>query len=177
MKKERFSRRKFFQKAAAGGMGLAMGTALSEQIVDLWVAKAEHGAAALDLHQMLTLAAIAAQIIPTDEVPGAKEAGVVDYINTKLKDTPSLRSLYQNGFREVDTLSKNKFSGPLVSLDPLQQKEVLKSLERSKFFTQVWRDTVEGFLHSSVGKEVVGYPGGAQPHGYHDIASPPKKNS
>ena len=176
MKTETFSRRKFFQKAAAGGMGLAMGTALSEQIVDLWVAKAEHGAAALDLHQMLTLAAIAAQIIPTDEAPGAREAGVVDSINTKLKDTPSLRSLYQNGFQEVDTLSKSKFRGPFVSLDPRQQTEVLKSLESSQFFAQVWKDTVEGFVHSSVGKKFVGYPGGAQPHGYHDIASPPKNS-
>ena len=176
MKTKTFSRRKFFQKAAAGGMGLAMGTALSEQIVDLWVAKAEHGAAVLDLHQMLTLAAIAAQIIPTDEAPGAREAGVVDYINTKLKDTPSLRSLYQNGFQEVDNLSKSKFSGPFVSLDPRQQTEVLKSLESSQFFAQVWKDTVEGFVRSSVGKKFVGYPGGAQPHGYHDIASPPKNS-
>jgi gluconate 2-dehydrogenase gamma chain len=176
MNHETVSRRKFFKKAVSGGMGLAMGTALFEQIADLWVARAEQGSASLDLHQMVTLGAIAAQVIPTDDTPGAREAGVVDYINTKLKDAPSLQRLYQNGLQDVDNLSKNRFSGLFASLDAPQQKEVLKSLESSQFFAQVWKDTVEGFTRSSVGKAVVGYPGGAQPHGYHDIWSPPKNS-
>ena len=174
MSKPGFSRRKFFKGAVAGGMGLAMGTALLEQIIDLWVVKAEHGSAVLDLHQMLTLGAIVAQIIPTDETPGAREAGVVETINTKLRDTPSSRPLYQNGLQEVDQLSRNKFGSLFVSLSALQQKDVLTALEKSRFFEQVWKDTVTGFSRSWVGQKVVGYPGGAQPHGYHDIGIPPK---
>lgn len=176
MGQKKFSRRNFIKKAAAGGAGLTMGTALFDQIFDLWVAKAEHGSAALDLHQMLTLGVIAAQIIPTDDVPGAREAGVVDYINAKLKATQSLRPIYQSGFQEVDKLSKSKFDRAFVSLDAIQQNEVLKSMQQSNFFAQLWKDTVESFIRSSVGKEVVGYPGGAQPHGYPDMASPPKNS-
>ena len=91
MSRDNVSRRDFIKKAAAGGAGLTVGTALFDHIFDLWVAKAEHGSAALDLQQMLTLGAIAAQIIPTDDVPGAREAGVVDFINGKLKDRKSTR--------------------------------------------------------------------------------------
>src|SRR5712691_5370554 len=165
MNKEKVSRRSFFKKTATSGLGLAVTASLSGRIMDLWAARAEHGTAALDLHQMMTLAAISAQIIPTDDVPGAREAGVVDYINSKLKETPSLLPLYQNGFREVDNLGKTKFSAAFVSLNAAQQKEVLTSLQKSEFFAQVWKDTIEAFTRSAVGKKVVGYPGGAQPHG------------
>ena len=174
MSQENFSRRDFIKQTAARGAGLTMGTALFDQIFDLWVAKAEHGSASLDLHQMLTLGAIAAQVIPTDDVPGAREAGVVDAIDSKIKATPTLRPIYQSGIQEVDQFSKRKFNRDFVSLDATQQSEVLKSLQQTNFFAQLWKDTVEAFMRSSVGKEVVGYPGGAQPHGYHDMASPPK---
>ena len=176
MSKEQLARRDFMKKMATSGVGLTVGSALFDQIFDLWVAEANHGRAALDLHEMLTLGSIAAQIIPTDSVPGAREAGVVDYISMKLKETPSLRLIYQTGIREVDNVSKRKFKHPFSSLGLVQQKEVLKSLEKSKFFAEVWKDTVEGFIRSSVGKEVVGYPGGAQPHGYHDITNRPKSS-
>ena len=169
------ARRKFFKRTVQGGIGRAVGAAFADRILELWTAHAEHGTALLDLHQMMTLAAIAAQIIPTDDVPGAKEAGVVEYINAKLKETPSLLPLYQSGFQEIDSLSKSRFSGLFLSLSEAQQQEVLQSLEKSKFFAQVWKDTVEGFSRSWVGRKVVGYPGGAQAHGYHDISSPPKQ--
>lgn len=174
MSQKNFSRRDFIKQAAARGAGLTVGTALFDQIFNLWVAKAEHGSASLDLHQMLTLGAIAAQIIPTDEDPGAREAGVVDYIDAKLKATKSIQPIYKKGIEELDQFSKRKFNRDFVSLDATQQNEVLKSLQQTNFFAQLWKDTVEAFMRSSVGKEVVGYPGGAQPHGYHDMASPPK---
>ena len=173
MKKEKFSRRNFFKTVAASGMGLAMGTALVEQISDLWVAKAEHGQAVLNLHEMLTLAAIGAQIIPTDETPGAREAGIVDYIDTKIKSMGSSLQVYQKGLQEVDNVSKRNFGARFVELRPEQQKDVLQSMEESTFFQRVWEDTVEGFCRSPVGQKVVGYAGRSQPHGYLDIASAP----
>lgn len=154
-------------------MGLAMGAALAERISGLWVAKAEHGNAVLNLHEMLTLAAIGAQIIPTDETPGAREAGIVDYIDTKIKNRESSRQVYQEGLQETDNVSRRKFGARFIELSSKQQKDVLELMETSEFFAQVWKDTVEGFVHSSVGKKVVGYPGRAQPHGYPNVAGPP----
>lgn len=174
MKKQASSRREFLKRTALGGIGLALGTELAQQVFDLWSAKAEHGRAVLNLHQMLTLAAMATQIIPADETPGAREAGVVDYIDTKIKDIESLRQVYQAGLQEVDDLSQRKFGKQFVVLELIQQKEVLQSMEKSPFFEQVWKDVIEAFAHSSVGKEVMGYPGGAQPHGHRDMTDQPQ---
>jgi hypothetical protein len=154
-------------------VGAALGADLIRRIVDLRVVKANHGGAVLNLHEMLTLAAIGAQIIPTDGTPGAREAGMVDYIDTKIKGLESSRLAYQKGLQEVDNVSKGKFGAPFVELPGDQQKDVLKSIEKSDFFGQVWKDTVEAFSRSPLGQKVMGYPGAAQPHGYHDIAGAP----
>jgi len=174
MNKQIISRRKFVKESIASGIGIAVSPALTNRIVDLWAARAERGTAALNLHQMMTVAAVAAQIIPTDDLPGAREAGVVEYINAKLNEISLLLPLYEEGVKETDAVSESRFHGKFISLTPPQQIEVLKSIEKSPFFTQVWKDTVEGFTRSWTGKKVVGYPGGAQPHGYHDVAAPPK---
>jgi len=174
MSKQPVSRRKFFKNTLASGLGITLSPALAGRIMELWAARAEHGAAALDLHQMMTVAAVAAQIIPSDDVPGAREAGVVEYINAKLNETSSLLPLYEEGLKEMDGISEGRFHAKFVSLTAAQQTEVMRSIEKSRFFTQVWKDTVEGYTRSWTGKKVVGYPGGAQPHGYHDVATPPK---
>ena len=169
----KFSRRNFFKKTATGSVGLVLGGAFANQLADLWVAKAEHGTTALDLHEMVTLGAITAQIIPTDETPGAREVGIVDFIDNRIKGVQAARERYQKGLREVDDASKTKFGSPFVELAANQQHDILQSMEQSDFFKLVWRDTVEGFVRSSVGKQVVGYLGRAQPHGYPNVAEPP----
>ena len=175
MAKETQSRRSFLKKAAFGTVGTALGLDLARRVLDLWEAKAEHGQAALELHEMLTLAGLAAQIVPSDQVPGAREAGVVDFIDTKLKTNGSMRSAYQKGLREVDAASQSRFGKPFVSLDDSPQQEVLKSVGKTEFFVQVRRDVIEAFCRSSVGQRVMGYPGGAQPHGYHDPTAAPQE--
>lgn len=173
MKNEGHSRREFLRKAAIGGVGVTLGSDLAQRISDLWVVKAEHGDAVLDLHQMLTLAAIATQIIPTDETPGAREVGVVDSIDAQIKATASLREIYPKGLAEVDRQSERQFGSQFIRLEQNQQTEVLKGLEKSPFFKQVWTDTIVAFCRSPVGQKVMGYPGGSQPHGYMDTTSPP----
>lgn len=169
MNKQDQSRREFLKKTAWGGVGAVLGIELVERIFDLWTAKAEHGGAALGLHQMLTLAAIATQIIPTDDTPGAREAGVVDYIDTKIKNTEDLRLTYQNGLREIDQQSQKEYGRQFIALDQNQQRQLLKSMEQSPFFRGVRGDVIEAFAKSAVGRQLMGFPGGAQPHGYHDL--------
>lgn len=170
--KEKHSRREFIKTVALSGALGAAGIEVAERLFSLWTVKAEHGKAVLDLHQMLTLASVAAQIIPTDETPGAREAGTVDYIDTKLHADASLRQMYQDGLKEIDKISQTQFGSGFAALNQTQQKQVLTSAEKSAFFQQVVRDTVEAFAHSHVGQTVLGYPGGAQPHGYHNLATP-----
>ena len=44
-----------------------------------------------DLHQRATIEAAMARIIPTDDQPGAKEAGTVDFVDRYLSGTNHLR--------------------------------------------------------------------------------------
>ena len=140
MKPESLSRRNFFQKAAIGGAALAMAPSMAEEICKLWAASAEHQRAVLTLEQMLTVGAVVAQIIPTDDTPGAREAGVVEYINEKLRLDLAARRIYEDGLANLDSTSKNKFNNVFVALDQNQQREILKGLEQSPFVARVWRD-------------------------------------
>lgn len=176
MEQDKHSRRAFFKRVALGGVGATLGAGFVQRISDLWVAKAEHGNTALDLHEMTTLAAMGAQIIPSDDTPGAREAGIVDYIDNKIKGIPASREAYQKGLKSLDDLSQEKFGSSFVSLQPAQQTDLLKSMEKSEFFRRVWSDTVEAFSRSRLGQNVMGYPGGSQPHGYHQIENAPLQN-
>lgn len=173
MKRGRDSRRRFLQKTALGVAGTALGLELVPGVLDSWTARAEHDSSALNAHELLTLSAMATRIIPADDTPGALEAGVVGYIDAKIKAKKPLLLLYQKGLRETDTSSQKSFRRRFYSLDQNQQTKVLKALETSDFFQQVRRDTIEGFCRSKIGQRVMGYPGSAQPHGY-DPTTPPK---
>ncbi len=173
-REKRKSRREFLKKAALGGAGIVLGTEFVKQISNLWSAKAEHGGATFNLHQMLTVAAVAAQIIPTGDTPGAREAGVVDYIDTKIKQSEGLQDIYKKGLQELDRASERKFGGHFIGLEQGQQKEVLKGVEKVSFFVQIRRDALEAFARSSIGQKVMGYPGGTQPHGHKDTTGAPQ---
>ena len=108
--------------------------------------------------------AMVARIIPTDETPGAREAGVVYFIDRALTTFASdVRKVYAEGMAEVQTRvrelfpSVEKFS--LASED--QQDQVLDSLEDKaastdrpfaprpwapNFFETLRQHTIAGFL-------------------------------
>ena len=76
--------------------------------------------------------AIVARIIPTDETPGAREAGVVYFIDRALTTFASdVRKVYAEGIAEVQTRVREMF--PSVAKFSLatgkQQDEVLGSIE------------------------------------------------
>ncbi|HXX13510.1 MAG TPA: gluconate 2-dehydrogenase subunit 3 family protein [Candidatus Eremiobacteraceae bacterium] len=109
--------------------------------------------------------AIAAQIIPSDELPGAREAGVVYFIDHALK-TFAKDSLptYVEGLAQLNELTGEKFPGTKSFADatPEQQEAVLTELtsdERIRqrrrpigpegsrdFFQTIRMDVVLGFL-------------------------------
>lgn len=83
--------------------------------------------------------AMAAQIIPSDpESPGAKEAGVVYFIDRALsRFFPEQQALYKKGLAEV---------AGFAALSPASQIEKLRSIEKGEFFEAVRTHTVMGFL-------------------------------
>jgi len=110
--------------------------------------------------------AIASQIIPTDELPGAREAGVVYFIDRALKTFASdTLPIYQKGLAELNQTTGEKFPGVKSFADATaeQQENLLTELtEEHKgqvapprrrrqqasddFFQTIWQHTLFGFL-------------------------------
>ncbi len=111
-----------------------------------------------DAHQRATVEAAMARIIPTDQTPGAREAGAIDflerylsgidYIYAKpdgsgferlegkqaaawLRRVEAARAKYATGVQELDRLATEAFGRSFVDLDEAQQDEVLGGLERT----------------------------------------------
>jgi gluconate 2-dehydrogenase gamma chain len=99
--------------------------------------------------QAALVEALSAQIIPTDDTPGAKEAGVVYFIDKALAtfDKESLPA-YVRGLQIVETTTKKLFprAEAFTELKADQQIAVMKSIEKTKFFGLLRTHTVIGFM-------------------------------
>ncbi len=104
----------------------------------------DHGTAA-------EVEAIAAQIIPTDETPGAREAGVIYFIDHALNtfDQES-RQHYKAGLADLQAKRAKMFPGStsIAALKPQQQLALVKSIDGTPFFETVRTHTIIGFLNS-----------------------------
>ncbi len=93
--------------------------------------------------QALEVEAVAAQIIPTDSTPGAREARVIYFIDRALvtfdKDK---QPLYQKGLAALQAKAKNKFS----DLSSAQQTKLLMGIQLTGFFQQARAHTIMGFF-------------------------------
>lgn len=95
--------------------------------------------------------AIAAHIIPTDETPGAREAGVIYFIDHALStfDKES-QEHYKSGLAELQAKRATMFPGStsIAALKPEQQLALVKSIDGTPFFETVRTHTIIGFLNS-----------------------------
>ena len=99
--------------------------------------------------QAAELEAFSSRIIPTDDTPGAREAGVVYFMDRSLatfaKDQlPAITE----GLSKLERDVAAKFPGQtrLSALTPAQQDEVLKSIEDTPFFGQMRFATIAGMF-------------------------------
>lgn len=94
------------------------------------------------------LAAVAARIIPTDETPGANEAGVIYFIDNILgDDRDDELAFVRNGMRELQTAAALQFNVPYFHLlDNSQQDLLLSEIEQSDFFNTIRFLTVAGMF-------------------------------
>lgn len=120
------------------------------------------------------VAAIASQIIPGDVTPGAREAGVIDFID---------RALFATGLADLTRRSAALHPGTtsFARLDASQQTEILHQLEQSKsdFFTAMLAATAAGMFanpeyggnRDKIGWKLIGFDDRffwQQPFGYYD---------
>ncbi len=95
-----------------------------------------------------TVEAICERIIPTDADPGAKAAGVINYIDIQLtKCFKKHQKTYREGVAAVDAASRKQFGKPFVELPSEQQVEVLQNTEQNSkaFFDLILAHTRQGF--------------------------------
>ena len=110
-----------------------------------------------DEHQRATVKAAMARMIPTDDTPGAREAGTIDFLDQylsgiesvhakpdgsgfeKLEGKPAwaweqriaaLRDTYVRGIEELDKRSRDMFGADFVTLSDEQQDQVPTEIER-----------------------------------------------
>jgi gluconate 2-dehydrogenase gamma chain len=121
--------------------------------------------------------AVCEQIIPSDDGPGAREAGAIYFIDYALSQTePHLQPVFRAGLKELGaTCAPDKFN----ELSAPQQIAVLKKLERTEFFDRARQYTILGFLgnparhgnRDQVGWKYIGFedPGMfTHPFGFYD---------
>ena len=97
------------------------------------------------------VAAIAAQILPSDEGAGAQEAGVIFFVDRALHTFDAdKQDLYREGIKGVRDTARKMFPSTqsIAALTSGQQLELVRAIEKSDFFEAVRVHTLLGFLGS-----------------------------
>ena len=181
MNAAQLSRRGFLASAASAAGVSWLATYWPAVLAAGKEARAAKGAGAafevLSADEAADLAAIAAQIIPTDETPGATEAGVVYFIDKVLKGfmagaAPGLRD-------GLKALNAKAAGGRFSALTADQQHTLLEGEEKSAFFGTMQFLTVAGMFsmpsrggnRNDVGWKMLGFEhqmAWQPPFGYYD---------
>ena len=93
--------------------------------------------------------AVAAQIIPTDQTPGAREAGAIHFIDRALVTFDKEKQpLYTAGLAELAAKLKELYpqAEKFSTAGSAEQIGVLTAIEKTDFFRAVREHTVMGFL-------------------------------
>ena len=133
--------------------------------------------------------AMASQIIPTDDTPGAHEACCVYFIDRAL--TTFLRDsqpVYTQGLKDLPAKTKELFpsAGKFSALTSAQQIQLLTAIENTPFFATVRAHTITGMFSSpthggnynKAGWKLVGFEDTLHfkpPFGYYDAVSKPSQ--
>ena len=103
--------------------------------------------------QAVEIEAMAAQIIPTDETPGAREARVINFIDRALTTfAKNNQAAYTKGIDDLQAQTKQLFptAAKFSALTSPQQIQVLTAMEKTPFFNTVRTHTIIGFFASPV---------------------------
>jgi hypothetical protein len=117
-----------------------------------------------------TLVRLTELIIPADGTPGAREAGVSEFIDFMVWNDPSIQYRFRTGLTWLNARSQVLHGAPFNSLDATQQSDLLQHLAYRKhyrsgeedgraFFSLVRDYTVMGFYTSRIGLEELDFPG------------------
>jgi len=181
------SRRSFLIQSA-GTLSAAWIAAHYDDILaaQQYASKSEGGAppklAFFTAEQAAEVEAMADQIIPTDDTPGAREARCLYFIDRALTTFDKKRQpVYTQGLLDLQAKTHDLYpnAGKFSALTSEQQIKVLTEIEKTPFFNLVRTHTIIGFFarpenggnHDKVGWQLIGYDGSLNhkaPFGYYD---------
>jgi len=129
--------------------------------------------------------ALAATILPSDDTPGAREAGVIFFIDRALTTFDSdKRDAYREGMLAVQRTRASIFpdSASIAALTPEQQMELMRAIEKTEFFELLRTHVMLGFLgppsyggnRDQVGWKLIGFEhrmAFTPPFGFYDAAA------
>jgi gluconate 2-dehydrogenase gamma chain len=112
---------------------------------------------------------LAEMIIPSDATPGAKEAGVAEFIDFMVASDPEPQYAFRSGLAWLNAHSERTLGKKFVELTPAQQASLLDPLgfkdkarpgeeDGRKFFALVREFTVTGFYTSEIGYKELDNP-------------------
>jgi gluconate 2-dehydrogenase gamma chain len=148
-------RRRFLQLAGAslGASWLALDWAgiarAAEQAAAHHAAGGAHGTTSLSADEAADVEAIAAQIIPTDATPGAREAGVLWFIDRALASFYApLAERFHAGLRDFQATVRARYPDAVAfaALPQDQQRAFLHTVDRTPFFDDMRMLTVLGMF-------------------------------
>jgi hypothetical protein len=141
--------------------------------------------------QAAEIEAMAAQIIPTDETPGAREAHCVYFIDRALSTfARDNQAAYMQGLQELQAKTRQLYPNAekFSALTSEQQIKTLTAIEKTPFFNLVRTHTVIGFLsrpvhggnYDKIGWKLIGYDDSLNhkpPFGYYDALPQPRRGA
>jgi len=141
-------------------------------------------------YQATVVEEVTSLIIPTDEDPGAREAGLVFELDRIVASSDNLKELYTNGIEWLDYMAERvSHKESFLDLGNDEKIKILKIADSGRstyiqkvylfirywgtriarnFFSTIKRQTFEGFYTSEMGWKVIDYQGPPQWSGYPD---------
>lgn len=174
MKNEEISRRHFMMQSCAG-IGAAW---LASHMPEILAAQ-QHAPVATQStapfkfefftpDQASEIEAIAAQIIPTDDTPGAREARVIYFIDRALATFAAQdQAAIIKGLKQLQSKARKLHAGPrsFAAMSSEQQIKLLKEIEKTSFFELVRTMTIVGMFanpeyggnYDQIGWKLIGF--------------------
>jgi gluconate 2-dehydrogenase gamma chain len=200
MEKADFSRRSFLLQSLAGlgtaWLAAAWPEVLAAQEHAHHTMRAMAGGVPAKLEfltpaQAADVEAITSLIIPTTDTPGAREAGVVYFVDRFLRTIAAdQQKPFADALARVDAKRKELFpaSADFASLTAAQQTEILKAIEQTPEFSMLRALTTIGFLSNPedggnrdmIGWNLIGFdnaPTHTPPFGYYDAENVAEQNA
>ena len=135
-----------------------------------------------DAKSAAAIEALAETILPEDETPGARQAGVIYFIDRALSTFDrNQQEIYRRGLKSTERVRKRIFpaSVSIATLSVAERIQLVQAIEKTVFFEALRVHTVMGFLahpnwgvnQAEAGWKLIGFDDSMTfnpPFGYYD---------